>query len=125
MSPKERRDAITQNGLSSLRIVDERTINCKRGAPFLIVYSSTARRLFNSTAVGSNEVNRRSCSRGADTTIFVHRVICDVYQSRPKGVQRSCKLATYESPVIRPHVSGTGPAACKIESAQQQVKQLA
>jgi hypothetical protein len=52
-------------------------------------------------------------------------VICDIYQSRLKGVQRSCKLATYERPVIRPHVSGTAPAACKIESAQQQVKQIA
>jgi len=38
---KERRDAIIQNGLSFLRIVDEGAINCKRGAPFLIVYIST------------------------------------------------------------------------------------
>jgi hypothetical protein len=83
---EERR--ITQNGLSFLRIVDEGTIHCKRGAPLLIVYSSTARRLFNT-------------------------------------VDATCKLATYESPVIRPHVSGTGPTACKIESAQQQLKQLA
>jgi hypothetical protein len=38
---KERRDAITQNGLSFLRIVDAGAINCKCGAPFLIVYIST------------------------------------------------------------------------------------
>ena len=38
---------MTQDGLSFLRIVDEGAINCKCGAPFLIVYSSTARQLFN------------------------------------------------------------------------------
>ena len=128
MSPKERRDAITQNGLSFLRIVDERTINCKRGAPFLIVYISTARQLFNTGSMqhsgGFKRSKQTQLLEGADTTIFVHRVICDVYQSRLKGVQRSCKLATYDRPVIRPHVNGTGPAACTIESAQQQVRQL-
>jgi hypothetical protein len=42
MSPKERRDAITQDSLSFLRIVDEDAINCKRGALLLIVHISTA-----------------------------------------------------------------------------------
>lgn len=128
-SPKERRDAITQNGLSYLRIVDEGAINCKRGAPFLIVYISTARQLFNTGSMqhsgGFKRSKQTQLFADADTIISVHRVICDIYQSRLKGVQRSCKLATYERPVIRPHVSGTAPAACKIESAQQQVKQIA
>jgi hypothetical protein len=127
--PKERRDAITQNGLSFLRIVDEGAINCKRCAPFLIVYFSTARQLFNTGSMQHSGWFKRSKQTqlfaDADTIISVHRVFCDVYQSRLMGVQRSCKLATYERPVICPHVRGTGPAACKIESAQQQVKQLA
>jgi len=71
---KERRDAITQNGLSFLRIVDEGAINCKRGAPLLIVYISTVSAIQHgfdaAQRVGSNEVNRRSCSRTRIRLLF-------------------------------------------------------
>ena len=74
---KKRRDAITQNGLSFLRIVDEGAINCKRGAPFLIVYSSTARRLFNAGSMQHSDGFKRSkrtiLFADADTIISVHR----------------------------------------------------
>jgi len=74
MSPKERRDAITQNGLSSLRIVDERTINCKRDAPFLIVDSLTARRLSNT---GSMQHAR---SQYRNVQLFVHTSVVPIQQ---------------------------------------------